>query len=125
MTSGKSMFLVWLVTLAVSAQAQLKSVEQDDEKKMVWGNTLTMEQNYPNPFLSSENTIIDYHIAYVNESAIIIYNAETKKPVLEFRNLKQGGGELKVSGQQLQKGNYIYALIVNGRMVSKRRMRVV
>lgn len=113
-----------ITTLSVSTKAQVRRFGQDDEKKIVWGNTLTLEQNYLNPFSSGEYTTIDYHIAYVDEAAIIIYDAQTKKPVHEFRSLKHGGGQVIVNGQQLSKGNYIYALIVNGRMVAKRKMKV-
>lgn len=125
MKCRKNMFLVYLITtLSVSTQAQVRNIDHDEEKKIVWGNTLTLEQNYPNPFSPNEETTIDYHVAHVDEAAIIIYDAQTKKPVHEFRNLKHGGGQVVVNGQQLSKGNYIYALIVNGRMVAKRKMKV-
>lgn len=124
MKSAMSMFTVYLMT-CLTVSAQKSTINQSGEKKLSWGSTLSLEQNYPNPISPAEKTTIEYHIAFVDEAAIIIYDAQTRKPVHQFKNLKQGAGQVMLSGNQLPKGEYIYALLVNGRLVTKRRMRIV
>lgn len=80
-------------------------------------------QNTPNPF--SNETVIDYYVARMNKGAyVMIYD-------LNGRELKRlpvhasGKGSVKVSGDSMQSGIYIYSLIVDGKEVDSKRMVLV
>lgn len=94
-------------------------------QKFPYVGKLRLEQNYPNPLVRSESTTIRYQATDVYDVCIAIYDNETKERVLTLTNLDQHIGQVKINGNQLQKGTYIYALLVNGRMVEKRKMVVV
>lgn len=94
-------------------------------QKFPYAGKLRLEQNYPNPLVRSESTTIRYQATDVYDVCIAIYDNETKERVLTLSNLAQNIGQVKINGNQLQKGTYIYALLVNGRMVEKRKMIVV
>ncbi len=94
-------------------------------QKFPYVGKLRLEQNFPNPLVRSESTTIRYQATDVYDVCIAVYNNETKERVLTLNNLDQHIGQVKINGNQLQKGTYIYALLVNGRMVEKRKMVVV
>ena len=94
-------------------------------QKFPYVGKLRLEQNFPNPLVRSESTTIRYQTTDVYDVCIAIYDNETKERVLTLNNLDQHIGQVKINGNQLQKGTYIYALLVNGRMVEKRKMVVV
>jgi hypothetical protein len=94
-------------------------------QKFPYVGKLRLEQNYPNPLVRTESTTIRYQATDVYDICIAVYNSETKERVLTFNNLNQNTGQIKITGNQLQKGTYIYALLVNGRMVEKRKMVVI
>lgn len=71
-------------------------------QKFPYVGKLRLEQNYPNPLVRSESTTIRYQAT-------------------DDQNI----GQVKINGSQLKQGAYIYALLVNGRMVEKRKMVVV
>lgn len=124
---------VLFVYISLSLIAQNASDKQkfDDilivasTQKFPYTGKLRLEQNYPNPLMRSKATTIRYQATDVYDVCIAVYNDETKERVLTLSNLNQNIGQVKVAGNQLQKGTYTYALLVNGRMVEKRKMVVV
>ena len=94
-------------------------------QKFPYVGKLRLDQNFPNPLVRSESTTIRYQTTDVYDVCIAIYDNETKERVLTLNNLDQHIGQVKINGNQLQKGTYIYALLVTGRMVEKRKMVVV
>lgn len=94
-------------------------------QKFPYTGKLQLGQNFPNPLVRSESTTIRYQATDVYDVCITVYNDETKERVLTLSNLDQNVGQVKINGNQLQKGTYTYALLVNGRMVEKRKMVVV
>jgi hypothetical protein len=118
-------------SLSLCAQNTSDKQKYDDllivasTQKFPYVGKLRLEQNYPNPLIRSESTTIRYQATDVYDVCIAIYDNETKDRVLTLNNLDQNIGQVKIHGSQLQKGTYIYALLVNGRMVEKRKMVVV
>lgn len=94
-------------------------------QKFPYVGKLRLEQNYPNPLVRSESTTIRYQATDVYDVCIAVYDSETKERILTLSNLDQNIGQVKINGSQLKQGTYIYALLVNGRMVEKRKMVVV
>jgi hypothetical protein len=94
-------------------------------QKFPYVGKLRLEQNFPNPLVRSESTTIRYQATDVYDVCITVYDSETKERILTLSNLDQNIGQVKINGSQLKQGIYIYALLVNGRMVEKRKMVVV
>jgi hypothetical protein len=122
-----------LTCISISLYAQESSDKQKYDDLLVVASTqkfpyvgkLRLEQNFPNPLVRSESTTIRYQATDVYDVCIAVYDNETKERALTLNNLDQNIGQVKINGDQLQKGTYIYALLVNGRMVEKRKMVVV
>lgn len=85
------------------------------------GNThATLLQNNPNPF-NSETEIKLTLPENVGHAAIMIYNLEGK----QMKNIQvddRGDVSVKISGNELTAGMYLYALIADGKVVDTKRM---
>jgi hypothetical protein len=77
-------------------------------------------QNYPNPFKPSSHTTITYMAI---DAALIVYDTEGER-IYESK-LKPGVGRIKIDGSIFNEGLYVYALVVHGRMIERRKMLVV
>jgi hypothetical protein len=100
--------------------AQLDS-KSEIEKKEVSGNTsATLFQNNPNPY-SSETEIRLTLPENVGNAAIMIYNLEGKQ-MKNIQVYNHGDVSVKISGNELSAGMYLYALIVDGKVVDTKRM---
>jgi hypothetical protein len=119
------------ISISLFAQETADKQKLDDmlvvasTQKFPYTGKLRLEQNFPNPLVRSESTTIRYQATDVYDVCIAVYNDETKERVLTLSNLDQNIGQVKITGNQLPKGTYTYALLVNGRMVEKRKMVVV
>jgi hypothetical protein len=119
------------ISISLFAQETADKQKLDDmlvvasTQKFPYTGKLRLEQNFPNPLVRSESTTIRYQATDVYDVCIAVYNDETKELVLTLSNLDQNIGQVKITGNQLPKGTYTYALLVNGRMVEKRKMVVV
>jgi hypothetical protein len=119
------------ISISLFAQETADKQKLDDmlvvasTQKFPYTGKLRLEQNSPNPLVRSESTTIRYQATDVYDVCIAVYNDETKERVLTLSNLDQNIGQVKITGNQLPKGTYTYALLVNGRMVEKRKMVVV
>jgi hypothetical protein len=127
----KLALLFTCISLGLYAQDASNHQKYDDllvvasTQKFPYVGKLRLEQNFPNPLVRTESTTIRYQATDVYDVCIAVYNNETKERVLTLSNLDQNIGQVKINGSQLQKGTYTYALLVNGRMVEKRKMVVV
>lgn len=96
------------------------------KKKYSFFGKLGLSQNHKNPILTSQSIVIHYQINDTKESSLSFYvNSNKKNKVLEFKNLDTKKQSVTLSPYQLPAGNYLYALFVNGRMVSKRELIIV
>ena len=111
--------------IGASNKAVTNGPGPDKPSRSLYGSKLTLGQNYPNPLHSTEVTAIPYSAIDATQASIILYDAKKKEKVLEIDDLPGETGEVKISGEQLAAGSYIYALVVNGRIVKKREMEVV
>lgn len=119
------------ISLSLFAQEVADKEKLDDiltvasTQKFPYTGKLQLGQIFPNPLVRSESATIRYQATDVHDVCIAVYNDETKERVLTLSNLDQNVGQVKIMGNQLQKGTYTYALLVNGRMVEKRKMVVI
>ena len=80
-----------------------------------------LEQNMPNPF--DERTYINYYLPEGNETAVInVYEMRTGAVVRSFPLSRKGHGQITVEAQNLAAGTYTYSLIVDGRIISTKKM---
>jgi hypothetical protein len=79
-------------------------------------------QNRPNPF--STNTVIDYQISKEFRSAYIQVFEPTGKPLMKYENLQSGKNSIEVQAGNLSAGLYLYALVVDGRLIAQKSMIV-
>lgn len=113
----------------------LNTVAQPDEataKRMLWldgvdifpyTGKLLLAQNVPNPVATDQATTIGYRVADGAPAAIIVYNA-SREPVLRFERLTAGNGQVVIGAGQLAPGAYTYVLLVQGRQVQRRSLKV-
>ena len=115
----------WLGLLLVSA-GQLMA--QEDEKAVAntsrssIGGKLGLAQNTPDPVSRQEYTVIRYSAIDAYERFIFVSDAEGNR-VMTFNDLREEG-EIRIDASRLAPGTYRYALVVNGRVVERRRMVV-
>jgi hypothetical protein len=79
-------------------------------------------QNRPNPF--STSTVIDYQLGKEFRSAYIQIFEPTGKPLMKFENLLSGKNSIEVQAGNLSSGLYLYALVVDGRLIAQKSMIV-
>ncbi|XZF13489.1 tail fiber domain-containing protein [Chitinophagaceae bacterium MMS25-I14] len=80
-------------------------------------------QNTPNPF--SGDTRIDYYIASMNQNAYIMVYDLNGKELKRMPVNTTGKGSVTISGDSLQSGMYIYALIIDGREIDSKKMTLI
>lgn len=82
-----------------------------------------LSQNAPNPFFTDGETLIEYRALSAHTFSVIVFDAQEKK-VLHFDHLPRYEGKFKISGNDLTPGEYRYVLIVNGRRVLMRKLKL-
>lgn len=97
--------------------AQIAEKENDGSKSKT---ELMLFQNNPNPF--SVDTEIKMTLPETTASArVIVYNLEGKQ-LKEVTVKERGSASVKIMANELGAGMYIYALIVDGKVVDTKRM---
>jgi hypothetical protein len=97
--------------------AQIAEKENDGSKSKT---ELMLFQNNPNPF--SVDTEIKMTLPETTASArVIVYNLEGKQ-LKEVTVKERGSASVKIVANELGAGMYIYALIVDGKVVDTKRM---
>lgn len=84
---------------------------------------LSLDQNYPNPLTTSEKTTIGYSAIDARYASIVIYSSQGQQVMK--RSVGGGVGRITLNGCDLKSGTYVYALFVNGRRISKRKLIVI
>jgi photosystem II stability/assembly factor-like uncharacterized protein len=78
-------------------------------------------QNYPNPF--NPLTIISYEIGKSNFVTIKVYDVSGKYVTTVVNEVKSAGRyEVEFNASELPSGLYFYSLLINGKIVSTKRM---
>lgn len=120
--------LIACISITATSQQRVNDFHFDSllaiqkAKKIPFLEKLGLEQNYPNPFSQSEETIFAYKAIDSHSVSLIIYSSEGK--IIIFNPLKTGVGTVKLKGSDLTAGTYVYALFVNERIVERRKMVV-
>ncbi len=101
----------------------LQRIEQLEEKlKQLEANTKVIDnknilfQNFPNP--TNDGTTIKYSISEIDNSYITIYNGSGVK--LKEYHLLKNEGSIEIMKGDLNSGNYIYSLSVNGKNIDSK-----
>ena len=98
----------------------LKALGKTEEGGNHQSSEISLLQNSPNPF--STNTEIKMVLPETAINAkVIIYNLEGKQ-MKDLRIDKRGDTSVTILGNELGAGMYIYALIVDGKVVDTKRM---
>jgi hypothetical protein len=100
--------------------AQLDSKSEIDKKEVSGNSNTTLFQNNPNPFYSETEIKLTLP-EKVGHAAIMIYTLEGK----QMKNIQindRGEVSVKIQGNQLTAGMYLYALIADGKVVDTKRM---
>jgi len=100
--------------------AQLDSKNGIGNKDASGNTSAFLVQNHPNPF-SSETEIQMNLPDNVSNAIIIIYTLEGKQ-IKTIQVKDRGAVSVKISGNELSAGMYLYALIANGVVVDTKRM---
>ncbi len=80
-------------------------------------------QNTPNPF--SGETKIEYYVDHMNRNAFIMLCDLNGRELKRIPITATGKGAAMISGESLQSGMYIYALIIDGQTVDSKKMTLV
>jgi hypothetical protein len=83
-----------------------------------------LSQNAPNPFFTDGETLIEYRALSAYTFSVIVFDARETK-VLQFDHLPGYEGNFKIKGSDLIPGEYWYALIINGRRVLTRKLKLL
>jgi len=120
--------LIAFVSVTAAAQQHINDFYFDslrsmqNAKRFPYLGKLGLTQNYPNPFSQSGETVVAYKAIDSHSVSLIIYSPEGK--IIILNSLKSGVGTFKLKGSGLAAGTYEYALIVNERVVERRKMVV-
>lgn len=100
-------------------------IENEDNQKaqsveLRNANAIILDQNTPNPF--AENTTITYTIPEEYSSAQIIFFDNNGKVIRSIDITERGAGSLIVYASNLSDGMYSYALVVDDKLVDKKKM---
>lgn len=91
-----------------------------DTDNFITGSESKLFQNIPNPF--KEGTTIEYYIAPgAGESQIFIFDMQGNL-LLTYSDLNPGSGTLRIAGNNLNAGMFMYSLVVDGTEVNSKRM---
>jgi hypothetical protein len=100
--------------------AQLDSKSETDKNGITGNSHATLLQNNPNPF-NSETEIKMTLPENIGQAAVMVYSLEGK----QLKNIpvySRGEVSVKISGNELNAGMYLYALIADGKVVDTKRM---
>jgi hypothetical protein len=95
----------------------IKTVDIDEADVLTYP---ILDQNIPNPFNTS--TAIGYYLpTTVNNASIYIYNLNGDQ-LKSYIITERGKGNIIIQGSEFTAGMYLYALIVEGKVIDTKRM---
>lgn len=114
--------VTWLTGLAQDTEPlNQRESHRTKKKEFALFGKLVLGQNEPNPFFTSEATHIVYKAYAALSISIVIYDFQSTR-IKSYTHLAQGAGEITVQGNEIPSGIYYYALLINGRIVEKKRI---
>jgi hypothetical protein len=109
---------------AQSSDVHNKPATLEEINRFPYSGKLDLSQNDPNPLGRNQKTTIHYRAIDATSVMLVVYTSEGNK-ALVFENLSPGIGSVSIEANQLVPGTYTYALIINGRRISRKKMILV
>ena len=106
--------------LEISALKQKLGISEGSTSRDMNNAKVALFQNNPNPF--SQDTEIKMALPEgTGQASLILYNMEGKQ-LKNFQVNDRGNTSVKISGNDFSAGIYLYALIVDGKVVDTKRL---
>jgi hypothetical protein len=113
-----------LHAVVISQQDEIAALKQTLEKSASVenenGKTIELHQNNPNPF-SRDTEIRMVLPESAGQVTVTVYNLEGKE-LKNYTVSERGNTSVKIAGSELHSGMYLYALIVDGKVIDTKRM---
>lgn len=100
-----------------------KQLQIERVKRFPYCGKLNLSQNFPNPFKTTQISTINYRAIDAPQASLIIFNTKGER-VLEFAKLSSSVGKVVIEADQLPRGIYTYALVVNDRVIARKKMSI-
>jgi hypothetical protein len=118
---------------ALESKDSSRIKEKDDDNIQEYGlhpsqsefDDIILNQNNPNPF--AETTEINYYIPvrYKGQAQLIIANENGDKKYQEYAACIGKPCQLKISAKELKTGVYLYAILLNNKIVKINKMMII
>ena len=109
-----------LAGIKESLQALQKSNQGKTGVESAPAGSSLLEQNQPNPF--DQSTLIRYQTPRSAQQVGLVITNLSGLQLHHFEGLAAGGGQVEIPAGSLPSGTYVYTLVVDGQVVSSRRM---
>lgn len=112
---------VLLVTTLALTTGEIFGQREIERTNSMWGK-LALEQVSPDKILSGETIAINYRAFDVRDVSIGV--CKNGKIIRLYDDLYSGVGQIKIR-EELSPGKYEYVLLINGRLVEKRKFEII
>ena len=124
----KTIFPILLCLLSFNGLSQDhidfdKLLQIERVKRFPYCGKLNLSQNVPNPFKTTQVSTINYRAIDAPQASVIIFNMSGER-VLEFAKLASSVGKVVIDADQLPQGIYTYVLVVNERVIARKKMSI-
>ncbi len=113
--------------MLTDVMARLEALENKvgaaKDQAVITNSSTTLLQNIPNPVKGI--TIVQYTLPQGAHQAELVLTDMTGKPVQTFTLGNNNNGQLSINTATLAAGNYLYALVVDGKKIASRQMTVL
>ncbi len=122
-TSGDTAFVTGGITSILRAAGSTLSGVQYNGNNIPLG--FELKQNYPNPF--NPSTTIEFVLPEAGNVSLKIFDINGREYYSEIRNLDllPGSYKMNFNGSDISSGVYFYALVVDGKMLSSKKMALI
>jgi hypothetical protein len=118
--SNKLDQLEQMITSCFSANQNGAKASGSQIVKLSDKNIIVLNQNVPNPF--AESTVISYNIPVDFSKAQLIFTANDGRLIKTVDVTTKGEGSFNVFANDLSNGLYTYSLVVDGKVISTKKM---
>jgi hypothetical protein len=105
---------------AARSASETESETMESDVTLSDEGNIILNQNVPNPF--AERTTIDYEINQSFEKAQILFHDQHGKLIQVSEITQTGKGRLNVFADDLSSGTYTYSIVVDGKIISSKKM---
>ena len=101
-------------------QEQIIALKEGNTPHPTAAHAARLSQNYPNPYNTS--TIIPYYLPEETGTAHIRVISMAGQEVYSQELTQKGEAEIEISNQIISPGSYVYELVVDGKVISGKKM---